>query len=109
MSDSATEVAAAELAPARLAVYGFVGAALAGPTHEQHAWMRGPGFAEALAGLCAPFGLCCPPGPLVPEECADHQSRYLASFEVGLPTPPVVLLASHHQRREPAPRIIHEH
>src|SRR5262249_15285901 len=61
------------------------------------------------ARLCEPFGLSCPQAPLVPDEFADHESRYLSSFEVGLPAPPVVLLASHHQRREPAPRVIHEH
>jgi hypothetical protein len=111
MSDStiAEPVAAEGLAPARLMVYGFVRAALAAPTPEQHAWMSAPAFATALAGLCESFGLDCPPAPLVPAEFADHESRYLASFEVGLPAPPVVLLASHHQRREPAPRIIHEH
>jgi TorA maturation chaperone TorD len=42
-------------------------------------------------------------------EWADHESRYLACFEVGLPAAPVPLLASHYQKREPVPRIIHEH
>ena len=45
----------------------------------------------------------------MPGEYADHESRYLACFEVGLPGPPVPLLASHYNRKEPAPRIIHEH
>jgi TorA maturation chaperone TorD len=102
-------VPAEELARARLAVYGLVGAGLAAPTPAQHAWMGGADFAASLAALCELFGLTSPPTPLVPGEFADHQARYLASFEVGLPAAPVVLLASHYQRREPAPRIIYEH
>src|SRR5581483_8334398 len=55
------------------------------------------------------FGVEAPEGELVPTEWPDHESRYLACFEVGLPSPPVPLLASHYQKREPVPRVIHEH
>jgi TorA maturation chaperone TorD len=71
--------------------------------------MRGPDFARSLGELAEAFGVDCPGGGLVPDDWADHESRYLACFEVGLPSPPVPLLASHYQRREPAPRVIHEH
>lgn len=99
----------AEVAHTRQAVYRFLQAALATPTPEQHAWMRSPAFAEALGVLAATFGVEAPEGELVPAEWPDHESRYLACFEVGLPAPPVPLLASHYQRREPVPRVIHEH
>ena len=102
-------VGSSDLAQARLAVYGFLRAALDKPTPQQHAWLAGPEFARALATACAPFGLPCPDGDLFPESFGDHESRYLACFEVGLPAPPVPLLASHYNTREPVPRTIHEH
>ncbi len=98
-----------ELAEARLAVYRFLMAALDKPTPEQHAWLAGPDFRSALGLVCGEFGLACPGGELVPRSFADFESRYLACFEVGLPRPPVVLLANHYNRQEPAPRTIHEH
>jgi hypothetical protein len=106
---TAEGVSVSALAGARRAVYQFLLAALDRPSPGQHAWMSGPEFLPALAGLCDSFGLGPPPGPAVPEEFGDHESRYLACFEVGLPGPPVALLASHYQRREPAPTVIHEH
>ncbi len=98
-----------ELASVRIAVYRFVLAALGRPSVEQHAWMAGEEFRRSLEGLCDSFGVPCPGGDLVPDNPVEHESRYLACFEVGFPEPPVVLLASHYNRREPAPRIIHEH
>jgi TorA maturation chaperone TorD len=98
-----------ELAPVRSAVYRFLFSALGRPTAEQHAWMDGEEFRRGLEGLCESFSVPCPDGELVPDDPAEHESRYLACFEVGFPEPPVVLLASHYNRREPAPRIIHEH
>jgi DMSO reductase family type II enzyme chaperone len=105
----ATSAALEELAPARMAVYRFLQEALRPPTAAQHAWLVGPAFAEALACACEPFGLSVPTGELVPPAYADHEARYLACFEVGLPGPPVPLLASHYNRREPAQRVLHEH
>jgi DMSO reductase family type II enzyme chaperone len=98
-----------DLARTRQDVYRFLRSALAGPTPEQHAWLTDPAFATALQTLCASFDLPCPEGPLVPVEFADHESRSLACFEVGMPGPPVPLLASHYNQREPVPRIIYEH
>jgi DMSO reductase family type II enzyme chaperone len=100
---------AGEFLVARQTVYRFLRAALGVPAPEQHTWMRGPDFARSLGELAAAFDVDCPEGELVPADWADHESRYLACFEVGLPAPPVPLLASHYQKREPVPRIIHEH
>jgi DMSO reductase family type II enzyme chaperone len=99
----------AELTEARRAVYRFLQAALEKPSRQQHEWLTGDAFREGLARLCELFNVACPGGEPFPADPADHESRYLACFEVGLPTPPVVLLASYHSRHEPAPRIIHEH
>jgi TorA maturation chaperone TorD len=71
--------------------------------------MRGPEFTCSLGQLAEAFDVACPDDVRVPEAWADHESRYLACFEVGMPGPPVPLLASHYQKREPAPRVIHEH
>jgi hypothetical protein len=105
----AEPIARPELAKARLAVYRFLHAALDRPTPERHTWLTGPEFSRALATACVPFGLPVPDGDLFPEAFADHESRYLACFEVGLPAPPVPLLASHYNTRDPVPRTIHEH
>jgi DMSO reductase family type II enzyme chaperone len=110
MGTAATISAApGELARTRQAVYRFLRAALVAPTPGQHAWLQGAEFASAFAALCDSFGLPCPAGDLVPADYADHESRYLACFEVGMPGPPVPLTASHYNRREPVPRILHEH
>jgi TorA maturation chaperone TorD len=106
---SAEQTGREELAETRLAVYRFLLTALGKPTPGQHAWMASPDFRNGLGLLCEEFGLPCPEGELVPGDYADHESRYLACFEVGLPGPPVPLLASHYNRKEPVPRIIHEH
>ena len=97
------------LAEARIAVYSFLLAALAKPSPEQHAWFAGPGFRRDLDNLCEQFTVPPPAGELAAADAAGHEARYLACFEVGLPEPPVPLLASHYNRREPVPQVIHEH
>ena len=98
-----------DVARPRLTVYRFLLAALDKPTPEQQRWLRGPDFRGSLEALGEAFDLPCPEGELVPPAPADHESRYLACFEVGLPQPPVVLQASHYNRREPVPATVHEH
>ncbi len=98
-----------DLARSRLAVYRFLLAALDKPTPEQHRWFCSPDFRAALEAVAEAFELPCPEGELVPPALADHESRYLACFEVGVPQPPVVLQASHYNRREPVPATVHEH
>jgi DMSO reductase family type II enzyme chaperone len=98
-----------ELAEARLSLYRFLLAALSKPTPEQHAWLRGPEFRRALEVAAERFGLPGAVGEVAPDEYADYESRYIACFEVGLPAPPVALLASNYNRREPVPAVIHEH
>jgi TorA maturation chaperone TorD len=98
-----------ELARSRLAVYRFLLAALDKPTPQQHRWLRGPDFRRSLETLGEVFELPCPDGELVPPALADHESRYLACFEVGVPGPPVPLQASHYNRREPIPATVREH
>lgn len=107
--NTATSIDLKELARARSALYRLLSAALDKPAPDQHAWLLGPDFRRALELACAEFALPCPEGELFPEDYAEHESRYLACFEVGLPEPPVALLASHYQRREPVPATIHEH
>jgi TorA maturation chaperone TorD len=98
-----------QLAATRPGLYRFLLAALDKPSLEQHVWFCSPDFRNSLQLVCASFGLAGPEGDLGAAGPADHEARYLACFEVGLPTPPVVLLASHYNRREPVTAIIHEH
>lgn len=97
-----------ETVRARQAVYHFLHAAFDKPSAEQHAWFASPEFGETLGDVAEQFEV--PHRPWEPaESLADHEARYIACFEVGVPAPPVPLLASHYQRREPVTAIIHEH
>lgn len=93
----------------RSLVYQFLLSALDKPSPNQHAHLRGAAFRDSLALLCGQFDVVPPRGPFVPDSYADYEARYLSTFEVGLPEAPIVLLASHHVRHEPAPRVVHEH
>jgi len=104
-----TAPAPCALAALRSTVYRLLLLTLDKPSPEQHRQLRDPSFRTSLALLCDQFGLPMPDGELVPDSYGDFESRYLATFEVGLPEAPVVLLASHHIRHEPAPRVVHEH
>lgn len=97
-----------ELAQTRVAVYRFLLAALDKPTADQHAWMASPAFAHTFAELARLFAVEVP-HDLATVGPQEHQARYLACFEVGLPGPPTPLLASHYNRREPVTAVIHEH
>jgi TorA maturation chaperone TorD len=66
-------------------------------------------FRATLAELCATFDVPLVSDAELPGDYTLFESLYLACFEVGLPTPPVPLLASHYNRREPVPATIHEH
>jgi TorA maturation chaperone TorD len=98
-----------QLAETRLAVYRFLLAALAKPTPAQHAWFAGDDFRRLLELLCGQFDVAPPDKGIAPLDAAEHEARYIACFEVGAPEPPVPLLASHYNRREPVPHVIHEH
>jgi DMSO reductase family type II enzyme chaperone len=109
MTSSSSPVGGPEFRSLRSAVYRLLLSALDKPTPEQHRHLLGAPFHEDLALVCGQFDVPLPGGALVPAEYPDFESRYLATFEVGLPEAPVVLLASHHVQHEPAPRVVHEH
>jgi TorA maturation chaperone TorD len=98
-----------EVAEARLGVYRFLAAALDKPTAGQHEWFGSLNFRSSLQRVCASFDVPFAERDLAAADAADHEARYIACFEIGLPTPPVVLLASHYNRREPVTAVIHEH
>jgi DMSO reductase family type II enzyme chaperone len=98
-----------QIATTRMAVYQFALRSLDKPSPEQHAWMTDAGYRQTLAALCEQFGAELPRAAGLDDELADHAASYIAWFEVGMPTPRVVLQASHYNHREPAPRILHEH
>lgn len=98
-----------ELSALRAAIYRFILLAFDMPSAERHRQLLAPSFRASLGLICDQFDLAIPGEELVPQAYADYESRYIATFEVGLPAPPVVLLASHHLKHEPAPRVVHEH
>lgn len=98
-----------ELTALRSTIYRLILLALDRPTPDRHQQLRGPSFRAGLELLLGQFDLPTPEEEFVPESYADYESRYLATFEVGLPEAPVVLLASHYSRNEPAPKVVHEH
>ena len=81
----------AELAEARQAVYRFFLAALDKPSAAQHAWFGSPEFRRTLELLGAEFNLALPEEDFPANDPADHEARYIACFEAGLPEPPVPL------------------
>ncbi len=98
-----------QLAANRLAVYRFLLAALDKPSPAQHAWLAGDDFRRLLEILCEQFAIPLPDDAIAAADAAGHEARYIACFEVGVPEPPVPLLASHYNHREPVPQVIHEH
>jgi len=97
------------VATARMAVYRFALQSLDKPSAEQHAWMTDDAYGHTLGALCDRFDVPGPSESRIEPQLPDHEATYIAWFEAGLPTPRVVLQASHYNQREPAPRILHEH
>lgn len=89
------------------AAVAFVHSLIRKPTPDQHVWLLSSECQELWRELCSGFdGL---PGQLdVPVEYNDYAERYIATFDVGTPTPPVPLIESHYNKRDPIPRILHE-
>ncbi len=44
----------------------------------------------------------------LPPDPSEYESQYIAAFEAGAPHPPVPLIESHHNHRDPVPRVLHE-
>ena len=77
------------------------------PDPEQHSRLIGESCAASWRYLAEVFPnlgdhLVLPP------DFSDFESRYIATFDVGVPTPQVPLLESHYNKRDPLPRILHE-
>jgi len=97
------------LGDVRTALYRFLLRTFEHPSHDQHRWLTSRPFREALDGVCGQFDVDVPTGRLFAADYTEYEAAYIATFDVGLPAPPIVLLASHYHRTEPAPRIVHEH
>lgn len=88
------------------AAIAFVHSLIRKPTLDQHAWLRSSECQELWSGLCSDFDSLNQLD--VPVEYSDYAERYIATFDVGTPTPPVPLIESHYNKRDPIPRILHE-
>ena len=89
------------------AAFAFVHALFRKPSPDQHAWLLSSECREMWNEFVSSIE-----GPLllldVPTDYDDYSERFIATFDVGTPTPPVPLIESHYNKREPIPRILHE-
>lgn len=100
---STTPVRAVELS----AKFAYAHSLFRKPTPEQHAWLLSGECQSIWSELAAESEDCSSP-LAVPAACEDFAERYIATFDVGTPAPPVPLIESHYNKREPIPRILHE-
>ncbi|HQR06024.1 MAG TPA: molecular chaperone TorD family protein [Gemmatales bacterium] len=98
-----------KLAQVRHDVYSFCLQAMDKPTRAKYDWLNSKPFRASLRSLCEQFGVSLPAMITLPQDFAAYECVYIACFDVGLPTPPVPLLSSHYNKREPVPATIHEH
>lgn len=89
------------------AAFAFAHALFRKPSPDQHAWLLSPECQEMWNEIAG-----CTEGALsrleVPEGYDDYCERFIATFDVGTPAPPVPLIESHYNKREPIPKILHE-
>ena len=89
------------------AAFAFAHALFRKPSPDQHAWLLSPECRDMWSEIVA--SIEGPPLILdVPTDYDDYCERYIATFDVGTPAPPVPLIESHYNKREPIPRILHE-
>jgi len=98
-----TPVRAAELS----VKFAYAHALFRKPTPEQHAWLLS-GECQSIWRELAAESDGLPSLLAAPAACEDYAERYIATFDVGTPAPPVPLIESHYNKREPVPRILHE-
>jgi len=89
------------------AAFAYVHSLFRVPSPDQHAWLLSSECQEMWGVLSACLdGL--PTRLDVPADYNDFTERYIATFDVGTPAPPVPLIESHYNKRDPIPRILHE-
>lgn len=98
-----------KLAQVRCDVYRFCQDAMDKPSHTQYDWLNSKRFLATLKTISEQFEIRLPSNLSIPQDFETYESTYIACFDVGLPTPPVPLLSSHYNKREPVPATIHEH
>jgi TorA maturation chaperone TorD len=89
------------------AAFAFAHSLFRKPTPGQHAWLLSSECGHIWDEIAG--SIEGPPLLLdVPAGYDDFSERYIATFDVGTPAPPVPLIESHYNKREPIPRILHE-
>ncbi len=89
------------------AAIAFAHALFRKPSPDQHAWLLSAECRDIwneIAGSSEGLPLRLE----VPEDYDDYCERFIATFDVGTPAPPVPLIESHYNKREPVPKILHE-
>jgi len=79
------------------------------PSQTQWSWLRARATRDAwrllAAGCEAPDA---PPALRLRRSYVDFEQDFLSAFEVGAPNPPCPLIESYWNRRDPAPKVLHE-
>ncbi len=77
------------------------------PSADQHAWLISEECGAIWRRLTSSLGH--PSSPLeIADDFHDYESQYIATFDVGQPSPPVPLIESHYNKVAPVPQILHE-
>ena len=76
------------------------------PSVQQWRFLTAPETGGAWEALARRLDLSQVAG--LPRDAVDYETSYIAAFDAGAPTPPVPLIESHYNKREPVPRILHE-
>lgn len=77
------------------------------PGDEQWAWLASEPVAAFWKELVATLELrdCALE---LPESAERYEIEFIEAFEAGAPSPPVPLIESHYNKRDPVPKILHE-
>lgn len=90
------------------AALGFAHDLFRPPGHAQWEWLTGEETAQRWAALAGLMGFPDWRTAGLPDSAAEYESDFIAAFEAGTPHPPVPLVESHYNQRDPVPGILHE-
>jgi TorA maturation chaperone TorD len=79
------------------------------PGTEQWAWLNSAECGAFWRALGEHLDIAdASEDPGLPADSGEYESQYIAAFEAGTPHAPLPLIESHHNRRDPVPRVLHE-
>jgi TorA maturation chaperone TorD len=89
------------------ALFGYAHSLFRNPSTKQHEWLLSSECQCGWRELSGIFELGVS-HLAVPRDYGEYAEQFIATFDVGTPNPPVPLIESHYNKRDPIPRILHE-